>query len=274
MPTQPVPFEGCTPAPSSAHAAWIIDDLRGREGVAFVVPNRFQRCVRVHHELHDARWADAAPEYLVRGTGKHRYPFPELVENATGAMGDRVVDRLVEILLNWSGKDPASHYGLWIGWGDFTPAAHAAVYFYDSPGCLSGSSLTPRWFSYDSPRWPSQRIRNRRMARLARQLESDQPDAAYDFLTACPTIEWWAARAMWLFDGPVSAVRSIGSISPLRNELRRRSPQWWWSADRSWFVANEIDWPWSYVAGPASLIERLLADDTLETAEVEFTDRW
>ncbi len=37
-----------------------------------------------------------------------------------------------------------------------------------------------------------------------------------------------------------------------------------WPADRAWCVATEIDLAWTYVAGPAGLIDALLADSRLE----------
>lgn len=44
----------------------------------------------------------------------------------------------------------------------------------------------------------------------------------------------------------------------------------WWPADRSWFVATEIDFEWTFVAGPAGLIDRLRGDDRLEVATTTF----
>ena len=42
------------------------------------------------------------------------------------------------------------------------------------------------------------------------------------------------------------------------------SPSLWWPSDRSWCVATEIDFRWTYVAGSRQCIERILADDRLE----------
>jgi hypothetical protein len=43
------------------------------------------------------------------------------------------------------------------------------------------------------------------------------------------------------------------------------APSLWWPPDRSWFVATEIDFRWTYVAGSHACISALLADDRLET---------
>jgi hypothetical protein len=38
----------------------------------------------------------------------------------------------------------------------------------------------------------------------------------------------------------------------------------WWPEDQAWCVASEIDLGWSYVGGPAGLIEQILADERIE----------
>ncbi len=46
----------------------------------------------------------------------------------------------------------------------------------------------------------------------------------------------------------------------------------WWPNDRSWFVASEIDFYWTYVGGPEELIESIRADNRLETWLASPTD--
>ena len=38
----------------------------------------------------------------------------------------------------------------------------------------------------------------------------------------------------------------------------------WWPEDQAWCVASEIDLGWTYVGGPAGLIEQVLADERIE----------
>lgn len=247
-----MPFDGCAPAASIAHAEWIVDARCGRDDVVgSVVPSGFDRCVRVHHALEDGRWSEIAPQFLIRGTETYEYPYGDDLACAEGDMGEGVVDRLVELLVEWSGDDVAAHYGLWTGWGEFSSRTSSTVYLPVVP---------------DS--W------GRLLARLlCRSSTPTHQGPAFAFVSSCPVIEWF--RDMWLFDGPLTAVTAIGSTPAWDdNELWRRSPQWWWPTDRSWFVANEIDWPWSYIAGPAALIDSVLADEILETVEVRFTDKW
>lgn len=96
----------------------------------------------------------------------------------------------------------------------------------------------------------------------------------YRFLQACPVRSWWGGRDMWLFDGPASAVASIGSPHPHGGPLRRRGPQWWWPEDHAWFIGSEIDHPWSYVAGGGDLIDAITANPRIESVVVNIDEPW
>lgn len=74
-------------------------------------------------------------------------------------------------------------------------------------------------------------------------------------------------RDYLLYTGPVEAV---GATIVLPD--RPVTPNLWWPADRAWFVASEIDLSWTYVGGPAGLIETVLADDRLEALPAEPSD--
>jgi len=58
-----------------------------------------------------------------------------------------------------------------------------------------------------------------------------------------------------------------------RQEIDRRSPQWWWPEDRAWFVATEIDDPWTCLASTDDLIAAVEALD-LESVRVSYDDLW
>jgi hypothetical protein len=66
-------------------------------------------------------------------------------------------------------------------------------------------------------------------------------------------------RNYLLYAGQVAAVTAI---APLSGD--GQTANLWWPGDRAWCVASEIDLPWTYVAGPAGLIDALLADSRLE----------
>jgi hypothetical protein len=73
-----------------------------------------------------------------------------------------------------------------------------------------------------------------------------------------PTVELpW--RSYELFVG-----ESAGVVSFITAGRRFLSANIWWAADRSWFVATEIDLSVTYVGGSRELIDRLLQDRRLE----------
>ncbi len=50
-------------------------------------------------------------------------------------------------------------------------------------------------------------------------------------------------------------------------------PSFWWPQDHAWFVSTDIDVPSTYVGGPASLVDALLADNVLEVFPADLADR-
>jgi hypothetical protein len=66
-------------------------------------------------------------------------------------------------------------------------------------------------------------------------------------------------RDYLLATAPVEAVTAVAALTN-----SSQTPNLWWPADRAWCVATEIDLPWTYVAGPAALIETIRADPRLE----------
>ena len=68
----------------------------------------------------------------------------------------------------------------------------------------------------------------------------------------------WRSYAM--FEGPVAGATCFMTS-------RFQSPNLWWPEDRSWFIASEIDLPWTYVAGSRHLVDELLDDPEIEALE-------
>ncbi len=52
-----------------------------------------------------------------------------------------------------------------------------------------------------------------------------------------------------------------------------QSPNLWWPEDRSWFVATEIDFAWTYVGASEATIRAILDADDLEALVVELDDK-
>jgi hypothetical protein len=73
------------------------------------------------------------------------------------------------------------------------------------------------------------------------------------------------AREYLLFRGPLTKAGQWGAADELPGEPREiNSPNLIWPADHSWFVATEIDLPWTGIAGSTELIADLLADEALD----------
>jgi hypothetical protein len=236
---------------------WAVEAMSDRRGVARVVPDGFEAYVRLLHPLEgDQRWADLAPAYLASGTDPYPYPFPEGVTSAEGDMGPALVDTLVPALTAATTLPDDCHYGLWDGWGDLHPGSHSVMY------------------TRPSRRGPFDAFRSRRAIQRAERVRQRAEAPLYRFVGACPVQPWWGGRNMLLFDGPIGAVTSIGTPWPFDGTLRRRGPQWWWPADRAWFVATEIDYPWTYAGCSSQLADRILSDPTLEAVPVDRSALW
>lgn len=231
--------------------------MAGKEGVALVVPEGFDSYARLLHPLEAGeRWASVAPDYLRSGDEQPGYPFPDAVRQVEGDMGSALVDALVPVLAAGTTTPQDCHFGLWTGWGELHPGSHAVAY------------------ARQAGRFPLgvHRLR-RRPHRVAQTRPGHAQARLYGFVDACAVQPWWGGRDMLLFDGPIEAVSTIGSPANIGGEIRRRGPQWWWPADRCWFVATEIDHPWTYVAGPAALVDAAV-DVAPEAVRVKPSDRW
>ena len=106
--------------------------------------------------------------------------------------------------------------------------------------------------------------------------------------TTTPATCWFC---VWEGVHPVDAGRQPGDLPPHPQvELPNRryflyggsitgamafhqSPHLWWPEDRAWFVATEVDYAWTYVAGGRDLLDALMADDRLEVLSAQLTDK-
>lgn len=75
-------------------------------------------------------------------------------------------------------------------------------------------------------------------------------------------------RDYLLYRGPVEA-----ALARLVHPPLDQSPNLWWPDDRSWIVATEVDFAWTYVGGSGHLIEGLRADGRLEALEATPADQ-
>jgi hypothetical protein len=249
-------FDGLTPADDAAHARWVVEELAASMGVSSVVPARFEAYARLLHPLPgDQRWAEVAPTFTGHGLERYEYPYADQLLAVEGSLDAAIVDALVGVLANATSKPDCCHFGLWKGWGWL----HAG-----------SSSL----YAVDRSRGPLARLRSaRELQRVRRQHQLVMQDV-HEFAAACPVPPGCGDRGMLLFDGPIGAVDAIGYDALGQGVLSRQSPQWWWPSDDMWFVATEIDYPWTYVAGPDGLIKAVLALNDLESVRIDRDELW
>ncbi len=77
-------------------------------------------------------------------------------------------------------------------------------------------------------------------------------------------------RVYNVFVGPVE-----GALSSLHTtSWVYRSASLWWPADHAWCVATEVDFRWTYVGGPRTCIDAVLADPRLDSVETSAHARW
>lgn len=244
-------FVGMTPAAGGDHARWVADSVIAGTGVAAIVPDRFEAYARILHPLPDGqRWADVAPMFLGAGDERYDYPYAGPRLAVEGDLGPGTVDALAAALAP-SARD-GCHFGLWDGWGWLHTGATALYVASDG-----GPEAT------------------RAQEELLRQRHDRSMSGVRSFIGACPlSDDVGGGRPMRLFDGPVESVRAIGYDPFGDGSFSRQSPQWWWPLDRTWFVATEIDYPWTYLAGAQPLVADVLASLSAESTWITPDTRW
>jgi hypothetical protein len=76
-------------------------------------------------------------------------------------------------------------------------------------------------------------------------------------------------RDHWLVRGPLEL-----AAANLAEEPAEQSASLWWPADRSWFVATDIDLVTTFVGGCAACVADLLEHPSLEAAAVPADQRF
>jgi hypothetical protein len=79
-------------------------------------------------------------------------------------------------------------------------------------------------------------------------------------------------RDYLLFRGQLADLLHLGWTYP-GGTHDLQSPNLMWPADKSWFVATEIDFDSTLVGGSEELVESVLAADGLEAFQVDVSDR-
>ncbi len=76
-----------------------------------------------------------------------------------------------------------------------------------------------------------------------------------------------------MFAGPLADAGQWGAADLVPGTPRRiSSPNLMWPSDHAWFVATEIDQPWTGIGGSAALLHELLGTDGLDVEPTELSD--
>lgn len=70
-----------------------------------------------------------------------------------------------------------------------------------------------------------------------------------------PTVDH-PMRSCYLLRGPLD---SYGELP--------HDPNYWWPADRAWCVSSDVDFDWSYLAGPVACVADVVAEPVLDALE-------
>jgi len=80
------------------------------------------------------------------------------------------------------------------------------------------------------------------------------------------------ARNYLLFRGQLSQARQWGAADLVPGRPRPINiPNLIWPADHLWFLATEIDLPWTGIAGTTELLEDLIADESPDVELIQLT---
>ena len=172
---------------------------------------------------------------------------PEHLQDLEGHLDDDVLQTLIGVLARHTNSPEDCFFGLWDGFGD--------IHGSPSVGMLQAEPL------------------HRRLFRRRRPASSPTiPPAFAPEVIAGPRVRI-PARDYLLFRGPLDMAGDWGAADLMPGKPRRlNSPNLIWPADHAWFVATEIDLPWTGVGGSAALIEDLVSAQGLEVEEVEPRD--
>jgi len=172
-----------------------------------------------------------------------------------GVLDRSIVDALIPLLHNATRTPDDSYFGLWSGHGGLTHGGNVISVF-----------------------WSGHSLREVRRYRDELQAEADRRAAKpLAFLQSCPLVPWWGGRDAYLMRGPLGAIHSLGAPEAFTDDTEPLGPMWWWPEDRTWFIGNEIDDAWSYVAGPQALIDEVLQlskSGAFEAYPTTFDARW
>lgn len=163
---------------------------------------------------------------------------PDPISYREGDLPEDALWRLIGILACHTDTPDDCYFGLWDGFGDIHGGSAVIM------ATLSDGLDDPPSAPTVPPAFPPEVIEGPRLRIPAR-----------DYI---------------LFRGPLSEAGQWGAAELLPGVPRRiNSPNLIWPADRKWFVATEIDLPWTGVAGSVELVDALATDPVLDVEDID-----
>lgn len=240
-----------------AAAGWLAGRLSGRLGtVTGTVPDGYPAYARILHpvEFYDGQTAPMTWAEVAAVTGRQMHPTVQW-HRLIGA--DDPYDHWSDV---WrDGKPEVGNLAL--------PALQALC------DALADHTSTPDdcWFAM----WEGWGQLSGGRARVLLTTDGPAPEEMPPLLDprerAAPRVHL-PGRDHLLMRGPLSAMAALVRYDGPDQVRSTQSPALFWPADRAWCVATEIDFDSTLVAGPAALVEAVLAAPTLEAWRVDATD--
>jgi hypothetical protein len=245
-----------TPSEGVENGDWIGSRLHHFKAydVGMVIPTGFDAYARILHPAQgdgstwNIRWSEIA-----RWSGKTIHPEVQFVPITgpapgfgtgpkpwrypprDGTLEAKQVEALVGLLSKYTAAPGACWFCLWEGYGYFHPGGMAPMTAVFVRG--------PRLFAW---------LRLWAARRRLRRIKPPRPSSARVELPH---------RGYLLFTG---SVRDAAGWED--------GPNLWWPDDRTWCVASEIDFGYTYVGGSHELIKKVLAHPELEAVPADLGD--
>jgi len=244
---QPAPRDATAPA-----AGWLASVLRPGPGA----PTGFAAAARL---LHPARDADGHPVPWAHVAGVTGHPLhpDSTFDDVAGTMHTRRTTRS-----DWPGGPPDLGELGDTGWDALL--SHLVRYSGSTTRCLLALDEGLGWilgggggdfhgdpFHVEPPQ------------------DAAFPSELYD---TAPRLQA-GSRVHLLLTAPLAALPALGRPWRYRDQrwFERRSPSLLWPVDRSWLVATDLDYDYTYLAGPRLLLDAVLADHRLEAQPQDTT---
>lgn len=243
-----------------------------REGigstVTSVVPRGYATYVRILHPADNSdgpvRWSEVAET-----TGKILHPLAQweciVPDHDNGAWSpprhgepsSAILLALVSQLGNFTTTRERCFFAIWDGWGQLHSGGSQVLYGW-TPNPPPRSALG-RWRVKRARKSSLEALVTPRDRFISERAEEAENRPKFEF-------EPKTGRPYLLGAGPLDVILEVADHTSFD---RPGVPvAMWWPADRAWFVASEIDFDSTVVAGPTELRDALLSSTALEAFEV------